>query len=43
VSKNKSISEEIHNFQNTQEGDVQVVAPFQAKKNLGRRLHPKKR
>jgi hypothetical protein len=32
VSKKKSISEEIHNFQNTQEENVQVVAPFQAKK-----------
>jgi hypothetical protein len=31
VSKKKSISEEIHNFQNTQEEDVQVVAPFQPK------------
>jgi hypothetical protein len=30
VPKKKSISEEVHNFQNTQEKDVQIVAPFEA-------------
>jgi len=32
VPKKKSISEEVHNFQNTQEKDVQIVAPFEAQK-----------
>jgi hypothetical protein len=32
VPKRKSISEEFHNFQNTQENDVQIVAQFEAKK-----------
>jgi hypothetical protein len=45
VPKKKSISEEVHNFQNTQEKNVQIVAPFEAQKkknNLITRLHPKK-
>jgi hypothetical protein len=32
MPKRKSISEKFHNFQNTQEEDVQIVAPFVAKK-----------
>jgi hypothetical protein len=38
VPKKKSINEEVHNFQNTQEEDVQVVAPLETKK----KQHPKK-
>jgi hypothetical protein len=43
VGKRKSINEEVHNFQNTQEKNVQVVTPFEAQKknNLEKRLHPK--
>jgi len=32
VPKRKSINEEVHNFQDTQEKNVQVVTPFEAKK-----------
>ncbi len=32
VPKRKSISEEFHNFHNTQEKDVQIVAQFETQK-----------
>jgi hypothetical protein len=32
MPKRKSIDEEVHNFQDTQEKNVQVVTPFEAKK-----------
>jgi hypothetical protein len=47
MPKRKSIIEEVHNFQNTQQKYVQVVVPFEAKRKkknpLRRRLHLKKK
>jgi len=44
VPKRKSINENIPNFQNSKEEDVQVVSPFETQKNnFGKRLHSKKR
>jgi hypothetical protein len=40
VPKRKSINEEVHNFQNTQEKYVQVVAPFEAKKKKTKQKQP---
>ncbi len=42
--KRKSINEEVHNFQNAQEEDVQIVWYHlkYKKNNIGKRLHPKK-
>jgi hypothetical protein len=31
-AQRKSINEEVHNFQNTQEKNIQIVAPFEVKK-----------
>jgi hypothetical protein len=44
MPKRKSINEEVHNFQNTQEEDVQIVWHHLKPKrnNIGKRLHPKK-
>jgi hypothetical protein len=36
VPKRKSINEEIHKFQDTQEKNVQVVAPFEAKTKINK-------
>jgi hypothetical protein len=40
VPKRKSIREEVHNFQNTQEKYVQVVAPFEAQKKKKKKKQP---
>jgi len=37
VRKKKSINEEVHNFQDTQEKNVQAVTPFEAKKKQSRK------
>ncbi len=43
MAKRKSINEEVHNFQNAQEEDVQIVWHHLKPKrnNIGKRLHPK--
>jgi hypothetical protein len=41
MPKRKSINEEVHNFQNTHEEDVQIVWHLKPKRNnIGKRLHP---